>query len=308
MKKRAFYFSLLTFFTVTRVVLGQNPERQAIPGTKCSMIPPVGFEIAPNFSGFQNPAIQASIMVTEFSTAAKTLIDGFTAEALQTRGMTLLKKQEMTFHQAPAAYLTVSQSLGTTQYLKQMLIFGNSDLTVLVNGIYPEAYQSIEKDIHQALLSTTYTTNQDDDPLAAAPFTVDVSKSEFKIAKYMVGSLVYTTDGKLPSVKPMLMVGTAMNRVEPIADRKAYAIQRLKSLPGGQASEVKEVQPIQIDGLDGYEIRARGKSHEGKPQWVYQTMLFPDAGGYYILVGMTTEQPEANLVTFKRIVRTFRRK
>ncbi|PQA60847.1 hypothetical protein [Siphonobacter curvatus] len=272
------------------------------------MIPPAGFDVATNFSGFQKAEIQASIMVTELSTAAQTLIDGFTADALRTRGMTLLEKKEMTFQQAPAAYITVSQSLGTTQYLKQMLIFGNSEVTVLVNGIYPEAHKNIEKDIRQALLTTTYNVNQEDDPLAAAPFTVDVSKSEFKIAKYMVGSLVYTTDGKLPSVKPMLMVGTAMNRVEPIADRKAYAIQRLKSLPGGQASQVKEVQPIQIDGLDGYEIRASGKSHEGKPQLVYQAMLFPEEGGYYILVGMTTEQPEANLVIFKRIARTFKRK
>ncbi len=298
---------IIAFFIFVPSALAQTAERKIIPGTKCSMIPPAGFEVATNFSGFQKADLQASIMVTELNTAAQTLIDGFTAEALQTRGMTLLEKKKITFHQAPAAYITVSQSLSNTPYLKQMLIFGNAEVTILVNGIYPEAHKNIEKDIRQALLSTTYNVNQNDDPLAAVPFTIDVSHSEFKLAKYMVGSLIFTTDGKLPSAKPMLMVGTAMS-TEPVADRKTFAIQRLKNLPGGQASEVKEVQPVQIDGLDGYEIRASGKNQAGEPELVYQTMLFPEEGGYFILVGMTTEQPEANLATFKRIARTFRRK
>ena len=93
-----------------------------------------------------------------------------------------------------------------------------------------------------------------------------------------------------------------------IEDQKQYSLARLKQLPRGNLYEIKEIDPIQIDNLNGYEIVAKGKSKDGKEELVYQVMLFENAGDYFIIVGMCTEQLENTLKQFKSLAKTFKRK
>ena len=65
--------------------------------------------------------------------------------------------------------------------------------------------------------------------------------------------------------------------------------------------------PVTINGLIGYEITADGKGPKNENQLVYQTILFTDAGEYYILVGLTDSLFKAHLDEFKKIARTFKR-
>lgn len=295
------------FLLGAQIALAQTEKHTKVPGTKCSIIPPAGFVAASAFSGFQNAETGASIMINELPAPYQTLVDGFTAEALKPRGMILIKKQIIDLNGSKATLIYLSQSANGIDYLKQILIFGDTKGTVLVNGIYPEASKNIEPQIKEALLSTVYNSSQNDNPLEAAPFTINTKDTDFKPTKYIAGSLIYTTEGKIPTEKPTLIVGNSLTKVSP-QNQKKYAEERLKNLPGGEQSITNEINEISIDHLKGFEIVAIGKTKDDKPELIYQVMLFSENGAYFIIVGQAKEDFDKNLDSFRKITKTFRRK
>lgn len=298
---------LLAFLFLGQIVFGQTEKHIKVSGTKCSLIPPSGFVAATTFSGFQNAETGTSIMINELPAPYQSIVDGFTAEALKSRGMVLIKKQTIDFNDSKATLIHLTQSANGMTYIKQMLVFGDTKGTVLVNGIYPEASKEIESQIKDALFSTVYNISQNDNPLEAATFTIDVQETNFKVIKYMSGSLLYSTDGKFPTEKPTIIVGNSIAKI-PSQNQKKYSEERLKKLPGGDLNVIKEIKEISVDNLKGYEIIADGKTKDGKPELVYQVMLFNDKGDYYIIVGQAKEEFEKNLTIFKKITQTFKRK
>ncbi len=296
---------LFIFLFLAQIVFAQADKRISVPGTKCSVIPPVGFTAATTFNGFQDIETGASIMINEIPTAYTTVVDGFTASALKTRGMNLVNKQTINLNGSTATFMNVTQQANGTTYLKQMLMFGDTNITVLVNGIYPEASKEIEGKIKDALLTTIYNSSQDDKALDAAPFSIDTDNTDFKFIKNMSGSLLYSTDGKIPTEKPMLIVSNSI-AVLSIKDKKIFAEERLKKLPRGEFTVIKEIKAITIGNLNGYEIVADGKTKDDKAELVYQVILFTEKNGYYIIVGKSREDFNKYLATFKSIVATFK--
>ncbi len=298
---------LLSFLLLTQMAFGQAEKLTKVSGTKCSLIPPTGFVAATAFSGFQDMEKGASIMINELPAAYESLVAGFTPDALLSRGMTLINKETIDFKSGKATLIKISQQANGITYLKQMLIFGDSNGTVLVNGIYPEAANDIATKIKEALLSTVYNASQDDNSLDAASFTVDLKDTDLKLIKYMSGSLLFSTDGKVPTEKPTLIVANSLARIASQNQQK-YAEERLKKHPRGELSVVKEIKEITVDSLRGYEIVADGKTKDNKPELVYQVMLFNDNGDYFIIVGQAKEEFEKNLTAFKKVAKTFKRK
>ena len=301
------YRFLLAFLIVGYLSFGQTDKHIIVPGTKCSLIPPTGFVATTNFSGFQSSETGASIMINELPVPYQQMADGFTAEALKTRGMNLISKQIIDFNNSKATLIMVTQPANSITYLKQILIFGDAKGSVLVNGIYPEASKSVEGKIKDALLSTVYNTSQNDNPLEAAQFTINVEGTDFKVAKFIAGSLIYSVDVKIPTNKPTLIVGSSLAKVS-APSQKQYAQERIKKLPRGEFNVIKEIKETNIDSLNGYEIVADGKTADNQPELIYQVMLFNDRGDYYIILGQAKGNIKSNLETYKKIAKTFKRK
>ncbi|MCE7043622.1 hypothetical protein [Dyadobacter sp. CY312] len=301
MNKLKFLISLL--FSGSSL-FAQTSKQIQIPGTKYSMVPPAGFVASSNFSGFQNNVACASIMVSELPAPVSTINNGLTADALKTKGMTLIEEKSVDFNEGKARILKISQPANGTVYLKQMLVFGDSLKTVMVNGIYPEASQTNEAALLDAMLSTTFDKNQNDNPLDAVNFRIDVSGTEFKLAKYMSGSIIYTKDGKIPTNKPMFIAGGSISKMA-ILDRRVFSIERLRKLPGGESATVEKINEVEIDKLPGYAILGHNDSDSST---IYQVILFTDTDDYYILIGIAKENKEENLALFKKVSESFRRK
>lgn len=275
----------------------------SISGTKYSIVPPEGFSTASNFSGFQNVEKGSSIMITELPNSYFKMSDAFTPEALKTKGMILKSKEEINFKGEKATYFKVSQQANGMTYLKQILMFGDDNKTVMVNGIYPEKFNSIENQIKVALLSTTFNEEQNDNPLDAVKFSVKVSETSYEFVKYLSGSLLYSEDGKFPSNKGIFMVSPSIGKF-PESNRKQYSIDRLKKLPNGENNKVKAINPITINNLSGYEIVADGKNTDSEDEIVYLVMLYNDSE-YFIMVGQATNDQQKNLEAFKKIANSF---
>lgn len=295
---------LILLLAAALTSFGQSDKPITIPGTKYSLTPPAGFEKAKQFSGFQNMATGASIMLNELPAPLHLVTGGFNADALLKKGMTLLDDQTIDFNGGKARILRISQSANGTLYLKETLIFGDSTKTVMVNGIYPEKNKASEPDIRKAVLSVKYDENSKVDPFDAVNFSVSAEGTGFKFAATMGGSITYTPTGKISPEQPIFVAGNSISKVE-VADRKQFSINRLKNLPNTQSTEVQEINPITIDGLKGYEITATDTTSKEN---IYQVMLFSDNNDYYIMVGNTKENTPESRAAFKKISLTFRRK
>jgi hypothetical protein len=147
---------LLSFLLIGQFAFSQISKRIAVAGTHCSMVPPEGFVAATDFRGFQNAEMKESIVVTELPAPYQAIVDELTVDALRGRGITLLDKKVIDFNNGKATFLTAEQTANGTTYSKQMLIFGDTKHTVLINGIYPESDKQMDAKIKAALLSTTY--------------------------------------------------------------------------------------------------------------------------------------------------------
>jgi hypothetical protein len=271
------------------------------------MIPPEGFAPVATFSGFMQEATGASIMINEIPAPYASIAESFTASALAAKGMKLISQKKIQLNGAEARLLKISQVANGIPYLKTMLVFGDDSNTVLVNGIYPKASKAVEPMIEKALLSTMYHASQNENPLDAASFLINTESSNFKLVEYMSGSLLYSTDGKIPTDKPTIIVGNSIAAFTGI-DRKEFALKRYNQLPDAQNGNVKETNDVTIDGLNGIEIVGYNKSKDATIELVYQLMLFTEGGNYFIFVGQAKEDLDENLKSFKAIAKTFKRK
>lgn len=299
------YTILSILLILSHMAVGQAVGLVKIPGTKCSLIPPKGFLPSSTFSGFQHEEKGASIMVNELPAPFQTLVDGFTADALSVRGMSLIKKEIIDFNGAKAAFIEVAQTANGIKYLKQILIFGASSQTIIVNGIYPESSKDIKVMMKESLLSVVFNASQDDNPLEAVPFRIDTQDTDFKFIKYLSGSLLYSTDGKIPTINPTLIIANSFSKIV-TENRRQYAEDRLKKLPQGEQNVIKESNEINIDDLEGIEIIANGKTSDDIPILIYQVMLFNEIGDYYLIIGECRESFEENLLKFKKVAKTFK--
>lgn len=299
---------LFILLLLGRISFAQPGNQVKIAGTKCSIIPPEGFVTATSFSGLQDPETGAAILINELPAPYQTLIDGFTPEALKAKGMTFISKETIELNNSKATLFKITQCANGVLYEKLFLLFGDATHTVFVNGMYGETVKFVETKIKEALLSTTYNPQQDDNPLDAATFTINTDETEFKLVKYMSGSLLYSTDGKLPTTKPVLTVGNSLSKI-PAQNQKRYAEERIKQFPDGEFTIIKEMHEITIDNLKGYEIIANGKDKKSnKPTLAYQVILFTEEEDYFLIFGEANENFEDNLAAYKKIARTFKRK
>ncbi|REA62097.1 hypothetical protein DSL64_10615 [Dyadobacter luteus] len=243
-------------------------------------------------------------MLNELPAPLHLVTGGFNADALLKKGMTLLDDQTIDFNGGKARILRISQSANGTLYLKETLIFGDSTKAVMVNGIYPEKNKASEPDIRKAVLSVKYDENSKVDPFDAVNFSVSAEGTGFKFAASMGGSIMYTPTGKISPEQPIFVAGNSISKVE-VTNRKQFIINRLKNLPNTQSTEIKEVNAITIDGLEGFEITASDASSQEN---IYQVILFSETNDYYIMVGNTKENNSESRAAFKKIVLTFKRK
>lgn len=297
----------ILFSLISVLSSAQSSQPISIPGTKCTMIPPEGFTLSNRFSGFIQPSTGASIMLTELPAPYQEISDGFTAEALRTKGMELVSKRLIDLNGSKATMIVVTQTAQGISYKKQMLLLGDSSVSVIVNGIYPNGAEIDEKLIEKALFTTRYNQTEQVDPEEAALYTISLEGSAFKPYKYVSGVLLYTEEDQLPTQKPTLMIGNSLSKVT-TTDLKAYATSHLFTVVKPNKPKVIETNEIEIDGLTGIEIIAELEK-PGKPtELVYHLILFTEDDDYFLIMGNSSVNIPEYTRRFKTIARTFKRK
>ena len=309
MKNKLIPFLISCLFIFSALGLSaQSDSLYAIPGSKCTIVPPTGFEAAKSFVGFQMTSVGASIMISEMPGNYKELVKGFTKEALQKAGMELIAQSEIVLNGNPAYLFEVSQMANDIKFIKHIVILGNNKETVLINGIYPESEKEVGEIIYKSIQTIHYNSKAETNGLEAAPFTIDASDTGLKFSGYLAGALLYSADGKMPTNSPdkaVFSVGSSISNVT-IDDKKAYTESRLKLLPRGASNEIKSVKEITINGIFGYEIIAEGLDNKNEKQLVYFVMLYPTDSSYYIMAGMASAKFEEYTAAFQKLANSFK--
>lgn len=284
-----------------------TPEHQEIYGSKIKMVLPKGFTVAKNFMGFQQEATNSSIMVADVPGSYAKVSGGLTKENLLKQGIRVESIENISLNGLPGLFITGEQTAHETVFRKYSLAFGTEKETLLISGIVPKGDKELEQLVKNALMSTVYDADKVLTPLDAVDFEISTAGTEFVFAKSMSNMLIYNRDGKMPSEtsdKASFVIAKAFSKVD-ISDKKEFATNRIKMLPV-QINKINSVVPIEINGLEGYEITAEGVDRKtGKKEQAYQVMLFVD-NSYYILFGSSEDNFENNLKVFKKLVRTFK--
>jgi hypothetical protein len=191
-----------------------------------------------------------------------------------------------------------------------MLVFGDESNTVMATGTYPASTAAETEGPIKAALLSAYFNKKATETKPLTNFTINVTGTSFKFAKSFAGSIIYTTDGKVPSQavdKAMFAVSTSIGNTAK-GDRKQFSIASLQKLPEGNTNKIQSINPVSIGGLSGYEIVANGKGPKDESQLVYQLMLFKPDNEYFQLIGLTDTKFAARLAEFKAIGKTFKAK
>lgn len=286
-----------------------SDQHQNIVGTKISLLVPDGFSDGLNFLGLQQKERGSSIMVLDIPGPYSEASKGITIEGMLSQGVFVKKIKTLTVNGLPATYVSGRQSTRGNTFMKHILVFGSEEETIMINGSYPKQYKKTGKEIKKSILSVYYNADKIIDPFEVLDFTLDVSDTRLKFGKSMGTSLIYTADGKVPTMandKIDLVVAKSISELE-IEDKKSFSTKRLMQMPL-TIDQVKENNEITIDGLQGHEVYAEGRDKKtDEKEYTYQVILFSDQL-YYIFLGTTNDESGEGIKEIKKAIQTFKLK
>jgi hypothetical protein len=195
-----------------------------------------------------------------------------------------------------------------------MLIFGDQQRTYLITANFPATdTEELSKQLRACLMSAEIDEKKAVDPFAGLRFTVTPTAG-WKFAQSMLDALIFTPSGTLPK-KPdpdegAFIVVNSINPSQP-GDRKRFAEKRFFKLNVGKELAIESNEPVEVDGMPGYEIVGAAKDDPtGTPICVYAAMLFEPNGEHYALMTGTVSarKREQALPEFKAMARSYKQK
>lgn len=277
---------------------------------RVSIVPPDGFVKASTFTGFQQLSTGSSIMIVNIPAPFSESIKAFTKDKLLSQGISVTRIEDITLNNRKAKLVTAEQNAQALAYSKLILCFGDANNTYIVNGSFPKDFEGLYEKIRVAMLSIIFTPDASSDVQPEMGFEITTEGTKLKhAASTLAQTSLYTTDGHVPTQSPdktFLTVSQSFSEQD-IADKEKFAKMRLHQLPF-PIDSIESIQPIIIDNLTGYEIIATArKKTDSSPLKIYLAVLFSEKQ-YFLSVGKSEQDDIENILLFKKLTRTFRRK
>lgn len=286
--------------------------RSQFPAVGLALSPPPGFVLATAFHGFQQPSTGASMMLTSVPAAFSIFQENLSPSTLKAKGLRAVSKTTVRIENQPGILLKVRQTAYGQEVLKWILIFGSEARTYTVTATVPEAYSATLGEMLKRSVLSVSTVEVSPQQAQELPFTLTPAQGLLPVSEIrsMGKVMAFTQDGSLHTASPdlpFLIVAPSLGAV-PVLDYKSYALKRLRQTSQTHITAVESVMSITIDGLNGYEVTAKGTDiGSGKALKIYQAMLFLRNGGYIIMTGLVGQAlAPLYLPKFKATARTFR--
>lgn len=301
------YILVIIQLFIGSTIFAQGVTRTLVPGMKCSMEIEEGFQLATRFSGFENSTLSANIFVSLLSSPVERNLSSVESEQMKTRGFKLVSKREVSLKSGPAMLFILSQNNKDVLFKKFFLIFGDSTKTVFIDAMAPDSNSILCNQVERIILSTIYDANMVEDPFSALDFTLSLDTSIFKVAKNSIKNIIFTNgEGKNPAFLSFsIAVQTMKTKPE---EKSSFATSKLKSLNGTDSIISSTINPIKIDGLDGFVLKTSTIGKSMVPSYNYQVFLFGKDDEYYLMIGRSLHSIETSVKAFEPIANSFKLK
>jgi hypothetical protein len=282
--------------------------------SRVTMQMPTGFVPSAQFAGFQNDALQTSFVIVDMPAAAyDQLKTGLTPDGLATRGVKNAKPGTLS-RAGDYVYLTAEQDSSIGPIAKFLLAFSDHETTAFITGNVPKK-MIIEGKLKPAIIEAIFASAA----LAAksAPAKPLFSLGDlgrFKDAGTFAGTArLYTTDGvadpgtKAPG-RAVFIVAPSLD-LRAIPDVRGFAHSAMSQMPAATDISLTWTDDVAMGGLQGVASKATAKTTEalGFPLSIYQVVLLRPEGGYFRMVGRTSEiDPKETMAEFERMARSFK--
>ena len=281
-----------------------------VEGTNVFMIPPKSFELSSTFKGFHDPYNpMAMIMLMEIPGPYNEVSKGFNTDMLKEKGMDFISKKEIIVDSYQGLLVQVEQTGNGIIFAKQLLIYGNEDFTMLVNGVFPKDSIQLGKGIVNSIMSTVVDSKILINPRETLSYSIDETVGPLKFISVIGNGMLFNRDLKTPTESPdkaTLITDRSYANVE-IENKKLFCISRVKNYPDDFSVDVtRGINEIEINGIKGYELYA--KNNNRKDEEIYQVILFDNDGGYYVFVGSYSSIKNNVVSDIRRTIRTFKQK
>ncbi len=274
---------------------------------------PIGFTKSTSFYGFEQPSTNSSVMLSKIPGPFSKVTEGFNRSSLKAKGISLISQKNVKVDNRNGLLLNVSQSAYGQKFLKWLLVFGDEQSTNIILATFPEQYAAkMSEPLKKIVLGVSATESAAS--VSSLPFSVTAVEglSFVQKASGMGKAAMFTKDGNMPLTSPndpLFIVAPSLGAV-PIPDRKAFASRRLSGYPDTEIVSITSMTEISIDNLSGWEIVANGRDRKTKvPLVLHQVVLFPNAGGYILTIGIVdSKQAQVYLPKFRAMALSYRNK
>lgn len=301
------YILVIIQLFIGSTIFAQGGTRTIVPGMKCSMEVENGFQLATRFSGFENIALNANILVSHLPSSIEKNLAAVESDHMKVKGFHLRSKREVSLKHGPAMLFILNHENKKVLYRKFFLIFGDSLKTVFIDAMAPDSNSVLCSQVEKIILSTVYNPEMVEDPFSALDFTMKMDTSIFKVAKSSIKNIIFTNGEGLNPAFLSFSVAVQTMKVKP-EEKNSFAASKLKALNGTDSIITSTIDSIKIDGLDGFLMKTSTLGKLKRPSYNYQVFLFGKEDDYYLMIGRSFHSMETCVKTFETIVNSFKLK
>jgi len=260
--------SLLGAFAVVALAITPAFAADAVfpINSRVGLVPPAGFTPSGKFSGFENPSLNAAILIVELPGDTYAEIEkGFTDVALKARGMTVQLREPMTIADGRGILVAGPQESGGQKRYEAVLIASASGVTTVVSvQMLEAAHATLTDAILRDTLKTVAVRKEvpDAERLAVLPYKIG-NLSGFRIIRSGRDGAAILTDGPNDAVEavtqPFMVIGIAPGQAPKPEERDAFARRIFNTAPGIKEVRIIRAEPLRMGRANGYEIVAEAK-------------------------------------------------
>jgi hypothetical protein len=244
---------------------GASAQLVSVPGTHVALVPPQGFTLARDFSGFENKRGGSSITVEEMPPAAAAeIVAAFSSpKGVSTRfgsqGVRITRIDRIAVDSGDAPLAVGEQSFKGSEFVKYMTLLGGHDgqntvlITFNLSAATPLRQSDVEAVVRSAAIGRPASLSE---KLAQVPFRFQIAPP-FRTADAMPGAVILATlDGVDPQGKnPLIVIGKVPTSASP-ADNEQVNEREMRSVPGFRDAPVTERRNVPFAGGSGNFISA----------------------------------------------------
>ncbi|MEL6670576.1 MAG: hypothetical protein AAFR61_00145 [Bacteroidota bacterium] len=288
-----------------------SADHQQLQGTNVYMAPPEGFEHSETMKGFKSPDYpNAMIMLVEVPGPYAQVSAGFSqTDMMKARGMELLSKEAVMVGGLTGVLLKLEQEAMGMVYRKHILVYGNEQTTTLINAVFLKEKEELDPLFEASIRSTFVQTDLKIDPREALPYAVDESLGKLQFISVMGNGMLFNRDKKTPTQsedKASLIVDRSFAKVD-VPNKGVWTMMRLDKLPDPmEPLEEPGLEEVELAGLKGYSIYGQNKKDQDEE--VYLIALFPEEGGYFIMIGSYHKDFPQARADVQAVINSFRLK